>query len=235
MRGFLCGVFAAFACIAPLAAASASSEKTASAIDAVAIPASSPIVLDGKLNEEIWQHPPAIVDFVFTRCPAACPRLTARMKELEQLLPKSSKVRLLSISVDPEYDRQAVAATLSRRGVVRAQEIAATLVPASARQFLEGGAATQDALAAVTEWVTVPAGSARLHAPIADPGKFICIGLNYSDHAAETGNAIPKEPPIFAKWPNAILDPGEPILRPRGSKALDAVGVPGEYVELEKG
>jgi protein SCO1/2 len=48
---------------------------------------------------------PAIVDFVFTRCPASCPRLTARMKELEKLLPESSTVRLLSISVDPEYDQ----------------------------------------------------------------------------------------------------------------------------------
>jgi 2-keto-4-pentenoate hydratase/2-oxohepta-3-ene-1,7-dioic acid hydratase in catechol pathway len=134
-----------------------------------------------------------------------------------------------------------VAATLTRRGVVRAAEIAASLVPASTRQFLEGGAATQDAVAAITEWVTVPAASARLHAPIADPGKFICIGLNYSDHAAETGNAIPKEPPIFAKWPNAIVDPGDPILRPRGSKALDwevelgvVIGKPARFVSKEQ-
>jgi 2-keto-4-pentenoate hydratase/2-oxohepta-3-ene-1,7-dioic acid hydratase in catechol pathway len=134
-----------------------------------------------------------------------------------------------------------VSASLARRGVVRAQEIAATLVPSSTRAFLEGGAATQDAIAAITEWVTVPANSARLHAPIADPGKFICIGLNYSDHAAETGNPIPKEPPIFAKWPNAIIDPGDPILRPRGSKALDwevelgvVIGKPARYVSKEQ-
>jgi len=82
---------------------------------------------------------------------------------------------------------------------------------------------------------------ARLHAPIADPGKFICIGLNYRDHAEETGNAIPKEPPIFAKWPNAIIDPGEPILRPRGSAALDwevelgvVIGRPARYVPREQ-
>jgi acylpyruvate hydrolase len=134
-----------------------------------------------------------------------------------------------------------LAATLGRRGVVRAQDIAAALVPASTRAFLEGGAATQDAVASITEWVTVPANSARLHAPIADPGKFICIGLNYRDHAEETGNAIPKEPPIFAKWPNAIIDPGEPILRPRGSKSLDwevelgvVIGRPARYVPREQ-
>ena len=114
-----------------------------------------------------------------------------------------------------------VAATLARRGVVRAGEIAGALVPQSTRGFLEGGAATLDAVAGITEWVSVPRGTARLHAPIVDPGKFICIGLNYRDHAEETNNPIPKEPPIFPKWTNAILDPGEPVLRPRGSKQLD--------------
>jgi acylpyruvate hydrolase len=117
--------------------------------------------------------------------------------------------------------QQSLAATLARRGVVRAQEIAEALVPQSTRRFLEGGAASRDAVAAITEWVTVPRASARLHAPISDPGKFICIGLNYKDHAEETGAPIPKEPPIFPKWNNTILDPGEPILRPRGSTQLD--------------
>lgn len=51
---------------------------------------------------------PAIVDFIFTRCPASCPRLTARMKELEKRLPERSTVRLLSITVDPEHDRPEV-------------------------------------------------------------------------------------------------------------------------------
>ena len=114
-----------------------------------------------------------------------------------------------------------VAATLTARGVIRAREIASALVPASTREFLEGGAASAEAVASIKEPVTIPAASARLHAPISDPGKFICIGLNYKDHAAETGNPAPKEPPIFPKWNNAILDPGEPILRPRGEKRLD--------------
>lgn len=130
--------------------------------------------------------------------------------------------RLGALQGDAVADLQAsVAATLSRRGVVRAQEIAAALVPASTRQFLEGGVAGQEAVAGITEWVTRPRSSVRLHAPIADPAKFICIGLNYRDHAAETNNPIPKEPPIFPKWDTAILDPGEPILRPRGCTMLD--------------
>src|SRR5688500_1297738 len=130
--------------------------------------------------------------------------------------------RLGMLQGDRIADLQAsVAGSLTRRGVVRAQDIAAALVPQSTRGFLEGGAATAEAVNAVREWVTVPASSARLHAPIHDPGKFICIGLNYRDHAEETNNPIPKEPPIFAKWAVSILDPGEPILRPRGSKQLD--------------
>ncbi len=130
--------------------------------------------------------------------------------------------RLGLIQNDRVADLQAsVAASLERRGVVRALEIASALVPQSTRAFLEGGAATQDAVAGITEWVTTPRSSVRLLAPIVDPGKFICIGLNYRDHAEETGNALPKEPPIFPKWASAILDPGEPILRARGSSKLD--------------
>jgi acylpyruvate hydrolase len=150
--------------------------------------------------------------------------------------------RLGALQGDRIADLQAsLAATLTRRGVTRAQEIATALIPPSTRQFLEGGAAAQDAIAGITEWVTAPAASARLHAPIADPGKFICIGLNYRDHALETGNPIPKEPPIFAKWSNAILDPSEPILRPRGSQQLDwevelgvVIGRTARYVSKEQ-
>src|SRR5437773_3259834 len=134
----------------------------------------------------------------------------------------SQSPRLGALQGDRIADIEAsLATTLTRRGVVRAHEIARVLVPQSTRGFLEGGAAAAEAVLSITEWVTVPASSARLHAPIADPGKFICIGLNYRDHAEEANKPIPKEPPIFAKWSNAIIDPGEPILRPRGSQQLD--------------
>ena len=151
-------------------------------------------------------------------------------------------LRLGALQGERIADLQAsLAATLARKGVVRAQEIAAALVPASTRQFLEGGAASREAVAGITEWVTVDRAAARVHAPIADPGKFICIGLNYKDHAEEAGQAIPKEPPIFAKWANAIIDPGEPILRPRGSTQLDwevelgvVIGRTARYVSREQ-
>jgi 2-keto-4-pentenoate hydratase/2-oxohepta-3-ene-1,7-dioic acid hydratase in catechol pathway len=150
--------------------------------------------------------------------------------------------RLGALQGDRIADLQAsLAATLARRGVVRADEIAGALVPPSTRQFYEGGVAAREAVSGITEWVTVDRASARLHAPIADPGKFICIGLNYRDHAEEAGQPIPKEPPIFAKWANAIVDPGEPILRPRGSTQLDwevelgvVIGRTARYVAREQ-
>jgi 2-keto-4-pentenoate hydratase/2-oxohepta-3-ene-1,7-dioic acid hydratase in catechol pathway len=66
----------------------------------------------------------------------------------------------------------------------------------------------------------IPVASVTLAHPVV-PRKLICIGLNYRDHAEEANQPIPKEPPIFAKWSNAIIDPNEPILRPRGSNQLD--------------
>jgi 2-keto-4-pentenoate hydratase/2-oxohepta-3-ene-1,7-dioic acid hydratase in catechol pathway len=50
--------------------------------------------------------------------------------------------------------------------------------------------------------------------PIERPGKIICVGLNYSDHAEEQGAELPAEPLLFAKWPNALIGPGEPIVIP---------------------
>ncbi|MBN9552148.1 MAG: fumarylacetoacetate hydrolase family protein, partial [Alphaproteobacteria bacterium] len=52
-------------------------------------------------------------------------------------------------------------------------------------------------------------------------GKFICIGLNYSDHAAETGATVPSEPIIFMKASSAIVGPDDDVLIPRGSEKTD--------------
>lgn len=67
----------------------------------------------------------------------------------------------------------------------------------------------------------VVAGSPRLAPPIAGTGKFICIGLNYADHAAESGMAVPPEPVIFMKATSAICGPNDPIIIPRGSSKTD--------------
>ncbi len=61
----------------------------------------------------------------------------------------------------------------------------------------------------------------RLGPCVTGTGKFICIGLNYSDHAAETGASVPPEPIIFMKATSAICGPNDPIVIPRGSEKTD--------------
>jgi len=61
----------------------------------------------------------------------------------------------------------------------------------------------------------------RVGSPIARPGKVICIGLNYSDHAAESGMPIPAEPILFMKAPNAVVGPYDAIKLPKGSSKVD--------------
>src|SRR3989442_8284684 len=64
-------------------------------------------------------------------------------------------------------------------------------------------------------------GRPRLGCPLTGIGKMICIGLNYTDHAAEVGMALPKEPTLFIKAPSAICGPDDPIVRPRCTSKLD--------------
>lgn len=61
----------------------------------------------------------------------------------------------------------------------------------------------------------------RVGAPIARPHQILCIGLNYRDHAAETGQAVPDEPILFTKSPNTLVGPHDGLRQPRGSTKLD--------------
>lgn len=80
-------------------------------------------------------------------------------------------------------------------------------------------------------------GNPRLGPCVAGTGKFICIGLNYADHAAESGMQVPPEPVIFMKATSAICGPDDPIIIPRGSQKTDwevelgiVIGKPGKYL-----
>lgn len=89
-----------------------------------------------------------------------------------------------------------------------------------------GGAALSDAALATLAKIDpmslpVVAEGTRLGACVAGTGKFICIGLNYADHAAESGLAVPPEPVIFMKATSAICGPNDPIIIPRGSEKTD--------------
>jgi 2-keto-4-pentenoate hydratase/2-oxohepta-3-ene-1,7-dioic acid hydratase in catechol pathway len=66
-----------------------------------------------------------------------------------------------------------------------------------------------------------PFGDQRIGAPIARPHQILCIGLNYSDHAAESGMPVPDEPILFTKSPNTLVGPNDDVRMPRGATKLD--------------
>ena len=68
---------------------------------------------------------------------------------------------------------------------------------------------------------SLPSVAGRTGAPVARPGKVVCIGLNYSDHAAETGAATPERPVMFMKDPSAVVGPYDEVFIPRGSEKTD--------------
>ncbi|MDK1492794.1 fumarylacetoacetate hydrolase family protein [Sinorhizobium sp. 7-81] len=87
-----------------------------------------------------------------------------------------------------------------------------------------GGAAIADfgwASGLGIENLPVVDGAPRLGACVAGTGKFICIGLNYADHAAESGLEVPPEPVVFMKATSAIVGPNDNVIMPRGSVATD--------------
>ncbi len=68
---------------------------------------------------------------------------------------------------------------------------------------------------------SLPLADAKLLAPIPRPGKIMCLGLNYRDHAAESGAEPPSEPIVFSKASTSVIGPGEPILVPAASDKVD--------------
>ena len=90
---------------------------------------------------------------------------------------------------------------------------------------IDGAALAPEKLAELArlnpENLPLVSGSPRLGPPVNGVGKFMCIGLNYSDHAAETGAPVPKEPILFMKATSAINGPNDPVRMPRNSKKMD--------------
>lgn len=90
---------------------------------------------------------------------------------------------------------------------------------------LAGSALDPESLAALTKLdlagLPLVSGNPRIGPCVAGTGKFICIGLNYSDHAEETGATVPPEPIIFMKATSAIVGPNDDVLIPRGSEKTD--------------
>jgi len=90
---------------------------------------------------------------------------------------------------------------------------------------LRGSALSRDSLAKLrsVDLATLPVidASQRIGPCVAEVGKFVCVGLNYADHAAETGATVPVEPVLFLKATSALCGPNDPVIKPRGSTKLD--------------
>jgi len=91
------------------------------------------------------------------------------------------------------------------------------------RFFASGALTTLESVVAqrVAAGRVEPLHGRRFGAPIARPHQILCIGLNYRDHAAETGQAVPAEPILFTKSPNTLVGPDDDVLIPRGSAKTD--------------
>ncbi|WP_223421504.1 fumarylacetoacetate hydrolase family protein [Tateyamaria pelophila] len=107
---------------------------------------------------------------------------------------------------------------------------------------IAGDVLTPDGLARLGKIIAddLPAvdGASRIGPCVGRVGKFICIGLNYADHAAESGLPVPDEPVVFNKWTSAICGPNDDVEIPRGSKKTDwevelgiVIGKPGRYID----
>ena len=110
---------------------------------------------------------------------------------------------------------------------------------------INGPALSKDSLKKLydIDQASLPAvsGAPRLGACVGDIGKFMCIGLNYSDHAAETGADIPEHPILFMKATSAVVGANDNVMLPRGSTHTDwevelgvVIGTPCKYVSVEE-
>jgi len=146
---------------------------------------------------------------------------------------QSSKVGVptdgLMVDVNAAYR-----ALLSSKGEPAAAALADAITPSEIIAFLEGGdralGAAGEALGYVSKLgaraaedhsLAYPIDKITLHAPVPKPGKLICIGLNYRDHAEEAGAQIPADPTLFAKMASCVIAHGEAIKLPTVSTDID--------------
>jgi len=115
-------------------------------------------------------------------------------------------------------------------------------VPSSIKELLaRGPAGLAGARAALEAGEAMAPGELELLPPVPGPEKVICVGVNYADHARESGMEPPAEPVIFSKFPSAVIADGDPIVLPRLSDAVDyeaelvvVIGLGGRHIPKEK-
>jgi len=118
----------------------------------------------------------------------------------------------------------------TRIGLVDGEEVvdlaaAAPELPREMVAFLGAGpAAMAAAKASLAGGARVPLADVRLEAPVLRPPKFLCVGLNYADHVAESGRETPQYPTIFNKQSTCVVGPTDPVHVPRASHVVDYEG-----------
>ena len=130
-------------------------------------------------------------------------------------------MRLVTCRIDGEPRSAALVGEPGNERVVDLHAADSGL-PSDVLGLIQGGPSLLDrARAAVTRASARPLAEVTLLAPIPRPPKIVCIGVNYADHAAEAGRALPRWPSVFLKAPSCIIGPGDPIVRPPTTEQLD--------------
>ncbi|MBN9520422.1 fumarylacetoacetate hydrolase family protein [bacterium] len=117
-------------------------------------------------------------------------------------------------------------------------------LPTCIKALLAAGAAVKAAAAEAAKCpkaVRYATTAVKLLPPVPKPGKILCVGLNYRDHAIEGGKAIPTEPVLFAKYPNTLIASGDPIKLPKVAQKVDyeaelviVIGKAGKHIPNDK-
>ena len=131
-------------------------------------------------------------------------------------------MKLVTFINDGEYRPGAIVNRDGREAIVDLLGADASL-PSSIRALLEGGTAARQRATAAAESATdlLDLSAVKLAAPIPNPDKILCIGLNYADHAAESGQPLPDYPIVFSKYSNTLIGSGDAIILPKVTDQVD--------------
>ena len=131
-------------------------------------------------------------------------------------------MKLLTFVRDGEYRPGALVERDGREAIVDLLAADPSL-PDSVLALLEAGPPSlkKAALAADKSREVIDLAAVKLAAPIPNPGKILCIGLNYADHAAESGQPLPEYPIVFSKYSNTVIGGGDAIVLPRVTDNVD--------------
>ena len=131
-------------------------------------------------------------------------------------------MKLVTFVKDGAYQPGAMVERDGREAIVDLLAVDASL-PASIRALLEAGPAALQRAAAAADTAddVLDMADVKLAAPVPNPDKILCIGLNYADHAAESGQPLPDYPIVFSKYSNTVIGSGDAVVLPKVTDQVD--------------